>query len=383
MVLGIIAEYNPFHSGHLFHLRESVRLTGAAHVAAVMSGNFVQRGEPALCDKHARTLMALKGGADAVIELPTLFAASAAGDFAEAAVTLLEKAGIVDCLCFGSENGGLAEIETARDMLDEKPGFSERLKTSLGTGASYPAAFGAAARSGGSDVFGGPNGTLGALYLRALQKLNSNITPCTVKRGDFASASAVRRAARGGAGIAGAVPPFAREILSGYGKFPSLNDYSLIFQYLVKTQGRGWLSGVLGMDEGLENRFARAAGENAGLDEILAAVKTKRYTRTRLQRAALHAVLGITKADAARYKALGGPQYIRVLGFRREKAFLLREIERRAGLPMVVNLKNARTVLNGPALEMLENEIRYTDIYNLARGAAGKGAEYRIGPVIV
>lgn len=385
-VLGIVAEYNPFHNGHLFHLREAVRLSGAEHVVAVMSGNFVQRGEPALCDKYARTLMALKGGADVVIELPTLFAASAAGDFAEAAVTLLEKTGIVDCMCFGSEGGNLAEIEAARDLLDEGDAFKERLRNFLGKGKAYPAAFGAAAKNAAYGVFDGPNGTLGALYLHALKKLNSKIVPYTIKRGGFASASELRKtAARGGiAEIAGAVPPFTYEILSNYGgKFVTLADFSLIFQYLAKTLDNGRLQEILGMDEGLHNRFIRFAGEYSGLEEILAGLKTKRYTYTRLQRAALHAVLGITKSDAARYKALGGPQYIRVLGFRREKAGLLREIERKASLPMIVNLKNAKSRLNSPALEMLESEIRMTDIYNLARGAAGKGAEYRVGPVIV
>ncbi|MCL2350984.1 MAG: nucleotidyltransferase family protein [Firmicutes bacterium] len=408
-VLGIIAEYNPFHNGHLYHMRASKETTGAERVVVVMSGNFVQRGEPALCDKFARTRMALEGGADAVIELPTLFAASAAGDFADAAVTLLERTGVVNCLCFGSESGNLADIEAARDLLDEDAGFGKRLRGALGNGASFPAAFGAAAKGAedgaaagnagggvpaegadggvpGSSVFDGPNGTLGALYLNALKKLGSGIAPYTVKRGDYASASEIRKTAGSGrlAEAADALPPFAYEILSRYGgRFPALEDYSMIFQYLVKTGGEGYLKGILGMDEGLHNRFTRFAGERAGLAGILAGAKTRRYTYTRLQRAALHAVLGIKKDDAARFKALGGPQYIRVLGFRRERAALVGEIGRKAGLPVIVNMKNARKRLGTAGVEMLETEIRMTDIYNLALGAFAGGEEYRRGPVIL
>ena len=216
--VGIITEYNPFHNGHRYQIRKARELTGADFVVTAMSGDFVQRGEPALFDKYTRTAMALEGGADLVLELPVRFATSSAEDFAACGVALLDRLGVVDHLCFGSELGRLDVLEQTADILVAEPdGFREELRKCLAAGYSYPRAremalmkvMEAGERRSDDNMLSSPNNILGIEYLKALKRRDSRIQPLTIRRkgqgyhetalpeeskAQFPSASALRKA---------------------------------------------------------------------------------------------------------------------------------------------------------------------------------------------
>lgn len=208
--IGIVTEYNPFHKGHAYMIEEAKRKSGADRVVVVMSGSFVQRGEPAIFDKWTRAEAALLNGADLVLELPVLFAAANAETFARAAVRILEESGIVDILCFGSESGDLYSMqEAAKLMVNETEEFQKLLKEQLDEGLSYPAARAKALETVShisSEILSRPNHILGLEYLKALDKYNCTMKPMTIKReGDYnspslameegyASAAAIRKA---------------------------------------------------------------------------------------------------------------------------------------------------------------------------------------------
>jgi len=341
-ILGVIVEYNPLHSGHLSHLSLSKEISGCDAIIAVMSGNFVQRGEPAIYDKWKRTKMALEAGVDLVIELPLYYACAGAEYFAKAAVTLLEKTGIVNSLCFGSEWADIDLLkECAQAILKEDSAFKDCFKKNLQKGLSYPAARAQAASVKMPDT---PNNILGIEYLKALMAMDSAIKPLTVPRSP-GSASEVRASLR----------QQALENLADY------DNLSPIFHYILRSRPAKELQNFVDVSEGLENRFIDCAKENRLISDIIKAAKCKRYTHLRLQRAVLHIILGISKENLQAYKS---PQYIRVLGFNRKRADLLSLLEKNAALPLVTNLSKAK--LPSLAMQMLEEEIYSTKIYSLA-----------------
>jgi predicted nucleotidyltransferase len=364
--LGIIAEYNPFHKGHESHLLKSKELLGCDAVAVVLSGNFVQRGEPALCDKWRRTKMALLAGADLVIELPLHYACAGAEYFARASVTLLEKSGLADCLCFGSEWADIDALKSCAEALGrEDESFKARLRENLRQGLSYPAA---RAKAADTTLPDSPNNILGLEYIKALTGLGSKMTAHTTARSP-GSAKEIRDSLkrRETPLLYQNMPPYALDILndaiSAHG-FADLDNLSSIFRCALFTRKGTELQECLDVSEGLENRLIQCARENMLISDIISAAKTKRYTHLRLQRAALHIILGIKKRQMAAFEAAGGPQYIRVLGFNKKRAWLLRRLEEKAVLPVVINLKKAQ--LPPLAAQMLEDEVRSSKVYSLA-----------------
>ncbi|MDD3173479.1 MAG: nucleotidyltransferase family protein, partial [Herbinix sp.] len=193
-VVGLITEYNPFHNGHKYHIEEAKRLTGADFAVIVMSGDFVQRGTPAIIDKYTRAEMALRNGVDLVLELPVCYATGSADFFARGAVSLLDKLGIVDFLCFGSESGDIKLLREAAQFLLETPeAFDDRLQAFLKDGLTYPAARAKALKhtleakeevneQALVQVLTDPNNILGIEYIKALLRFNSSIQPITIKR---------------------------------------------------------------------------------------------------------------------------------------------------------------------------------------------------------
>ncbi len=380
MNTAIIAEYDPFHNGHAFHIEKTRELTGCENIIIVMSGNFVQRGEPAVFDKFVRTRQALKNGADMVLELPVEYATGAADIFAGKAAEMIEKSGIVSALSFGSESGEISKLDRVAEVfVNESAEFKDILKKKLAEGASYPAARAAAAEQTAScgDILKMPNNILAIEYLAALKKLNSAVKPYTVKRtnnyssaelsGKISSASAVRRALAEGIIPYDAIP----ENTAGDYKnavFPNIDGYSAILAYILRTAPPEKLAKTADITEGLENRlYTLSAGKT--VSELVLAAKTSRYTYTKLQRAVLHMILGITK------QMQSGPlRYIRVLGVRAEKKYLINELTKKSSLPVITRVK--------PNEELLENEIRATDIYNILTG--GKiGSEYKTGMTVL
>ncbi|MCL1884423.1 MAG: nucleotidyltransferase family protein [Defluviitaleaceae bacterium] len=391
-VAGVIVEFNPFHNGHSEHLEETKKITGCEKIVAVMSGNFVQRGEPAICDKWRRVRMALNSGVDIVVEIPVPYVISGADYFARAGVQLLAAMG-VDAISFGSESGDIDAIVKAGHLLaDEPPMYKEALRMGLDSGLSFAAARGAALEAclgETPDLFTKPNNGLAMEYCKALRLIKSNIEIFTTHRqSGGASATKIRRAVHAGEALQN-MPDSALNILEEArqkGEIASLDDYSEIFRFLLYSRDF-----VLG--EGLENRFRKFCGDFSKISDLLNAVKTKRYTHTRLQRAALGVILGIGADEMAFFEKHGGVQYVRVLGFRKESENLLGEITKKATLPVITHgaaiddvlVQSLLTSINSEAAaKMLAKELEVGDIYKCATGLrGGYRSERAIGMIVV
>jgi len=384
-ICGVIAEYNPFHNGHALHLARARKETGAEAIVCIMSGNFVQRGEPAVMPKQSRVHAALLHGADIVLELPVAYATATAERFAAAAVETLAACRIVDTLCFGSESNDLATLTaSAHALANESEAFQSRLRAALDTGLPFPAARALAAESTASTnaaVLATPNDILGVEYLKAIVRQNAALTPHAIRRegagyhdpaitGTLASATAIRHALLRGDAWQAPMPPAAADILlaeCAVRRAPiTLNHFSQTFHYALQTTPTDILARRADISEGLENRILRCAEDHATLSSLAAAVKTKRYTHTRVQRALLHILLQINAADTT-----ATAPYIRILGFRQSAAPILRKLCAEAQLPVITNLKHARAQLNANAFCALEHELRTTDIYRTAIQSLG------------
>ena len=386
-ITGLITEYNPFHNGHVHHIEEARRITGCDYLVVVMSGNYVQRGTPAIIDKYERTRMALNSGVDLVLELPLLFATASAETFATAAVSLLNQLGCVDSLVFGTEIGDLEPLQKIASVLNDEPKrFSNDLKDFVRSGMSYPAA-----RASALDLyFGGeiedlpeilesPNNNLGIEYLRAIERLGSHITPYTIKRwktdyndtrlfDDVASATAIRNMLYEEDGvekITPFVPAFvAREFALKHGISTPIraNDFSQILQYRLEME-KDHLTDYLDFSPELAERVRNLLPDCYQFKEWAAALKTKAYTRTRTNRILLHLILNIKTEDLNSYKDEDYCMYARILGFRGASAALLREIRANTNLPMISKMADAKEILSEKAMRLLQFEIDSTNSY--------------------
>ncbi len=370
--VGIVAEYNPFHAGHALHIRETRRMLGDCAVVAVMSGNFVQRGDCAVLDKWTRARAALEGGADLVLELPTVWAVSSAESFARGAVEILAATGVAAYLSFGSECGDAYPLRRVAECLDCAL-YQAGLRRFLDEGMPFAACRQAVIRGllgeRAADLLSCPNNNLGVEYIRALNALNSPIKPVAVLRA--------------GAGHDGGDHPaypsasFLRERMLA-GVLPADNPASL------RSGERGALSRLRAMEpedfaalpdsgEGLDARLYQAVRGGRTLEEVYALAKTKRYAHARIRRMALWGALGLRASDRPAH-----PPYLRVLGAGGRGRALLREMKDRAALPIVTK------PAHGKGLPLLELEARCTDFYELCRREPGGcGAEWTHSPVMV
>lgn len=388
--VGIIVEYNPLHNGHVYHIEQAKRASGAEAVVAVMSGNFLQRGEPAIADKWARAEMALKAGVDLVIELPVAYSCQPAEWFAFGAVSLLDAAGIVDDLCFGSESGELGWMRTLAKLLHEEPEpFRALVRRQVQTGMSYPAAYSRAVHefaqlaevSDTSLPLEQPNNSLGLHYLMALERLDSSIRPLTIARQragyhqeqiddvSIASATAIRRFLFDQnriEDIAPYVPATTLQILireQQMGRAPvrwSSFTAQLMHQLLSKTEEE--LASIHEVTEGLEYRIKQALPQLSGtlsVESLLAQIKTKRYTRTKLQRMLLRILLNHRKALLEPEQLRRGAGYIRVLGFTETGRQLLKRMRASARLPVITRTASLTDVY-------LQMDIQAASLYALA-----------------
>lgn len=413
-VNGIIAEYNPFHNGHLHQLRESLRLTGADYTIVVMSGNFVQRGAPALSHMHLRAEAALRCGADLVIELPVLYAAASAEYFAAGAVALLDKLGVVTHLCFGSECGSAAALNRLACTLAEEPAqYRSTLRQLLKEGVPYPDA---RCRALGSllpsdlpenweTLLSSPNNLLGMEYLRALLKRSSPIVPITVKRlgagyhetaygtapgspdalwacGDSAAASegnaplclcsalAIRQALEKGedmTALASCMPPeSASLLLAQLEKRPFLHKdaFSSILYYKLLTERKSGYEKYLDVSPDLSERIKKQLGGFTGFEAFCQLIKTKNMAYARISRCLLHILLDIEKEHMALGKSLDYSPYARVLGFRKDAQPLLAAVKKHSSIPLITKLTHGQRSLPEDAGRLLELDIRAAEIYN-------------------
>ncbi len=384
--VGIIAEYNPFHKGHAYHLRAALEATRADAVVVVMSGCFTQRAQPAAFFKWQRAQWALDAGADLVLELPTVYAASSAEGFAMGGVSILHRLGAVDALCFGSETEDIDLLQkTALLLAEEPPAFRERMRAHLDAGHTMARARSMAAveAMGSPDaraVLMCPNAILAVEYLKALRRLDSGMRPFAVRRRsagyhqkglehELPSATAIREYlhARGAdARLSSAVPPHVyvsvKETLGEGFVPPRPEALSPMILYALRTLKKDGIAVLNEVGEGLENRIWQAASDAPSAEAVADAVKTKRYTRTRLDRILLNALLGIDKALVRALRAQGMPAYARVLGFTQKGSRLLSDIARHGGIDIVSNA--ADYVPADPLLKRLfDIDVLATDLY--------------------
>lgn len=368
-ISGIVCEYNPFHNGHLYHIKKT-RENGADCIIAVMSGSFVQRGELAASDKFSRASAALKGGADLVIEIPVSYSLSSAEYYARGAIHIMNAFGCVDEISFGCECGDIALIERAAAAADRVSG-SREIKKLCESGISYPSAVSLAVKeSFGEDtaeILESPNNVLAVEYVRAVNFFKSDIKPFAVKRkaaahdsdieeNGFASASHIRRLISEGGDIGGLVPDFSLENLR---ETASLKRLERIILYKLRTSSLEEIKELPDVGQGLEYRI-KEAGMCGSLDEIINQIKTKRYTMARIRRIIMSMLIGIKKTDLEIL-----PPYGRILGMNKRGCEALSEAKKRWEIPF--DTSPARLRKSGSAAERyVELESRACDIYGLA-----------------
>jgi predicted nucleotidyltransferase len=385
-IVGLITEYNPFHNGHLHHIISAKKLTGADYVVVVMSGNFLQRGTPAIIDKYSRTHMALACGADLVVELPCVFATSSAESFAAGAVSILNKMGCIDYLCFGSEYGDITVLRSIAEILVNEPKeFKLYLKNYLKEGHAFPIARKKALLDYEFDInvttkeldhiLSEPNNILAIEYIKAILKQNSLIEPITIKRvvsgyhdtsinDTICSASAIRTALKSNGldSFKEQVPKSVYDILvNEYNKtFPIyLNDFSSLLKYSLLLKNSKPLSSYLDVSTALSNTIANNLTNFKSFEDFADQLKSKQYTHTRITRSLLHILLNIENEKIDDYA-----HYIRILGFKKVSSQLLTLINVNTSIPLISKLADSKKLLNKSGLHMLEQDIFSADIYN-------------------
>ena len=388
-VLGIIAEYNPFHNGHLYHIQESKKQTGAEYVICIMTGNFTQRGDTSLVNKWVKARMCLENGADIVIELPTIYSISSAENFAEGAIKILDSLKIVDTLSFGTETQDFAALNNIANVVYYEPKeYVSLLNHELGKGVSFPKARENAVLMYLNDIKGYANilsaakNILAIEYIKALRRLKSNLKPFSVQRkkvyyndehivDDFASATAIRKMVK-------------REQYEDIRKVVPKNSYALLQEeikrgnivmglesfekeilYTLRKMTIKEIQNLPDVTEGLENNIKNAANSCNNLQDLMNIIKSKRYTQTRIQRILLYSLLGITKKDMEIARKI--TPYTRVLGFNEKGKEMLSDIcHINPKINIVTSVKKFMDNSSNKNLkEMLEKDIFASNVYTL------------------
>jgi predicted nucleotidyltransferase len=358
---GVVVEYNPFHNGHAYHLQETKKITEADVVIAVMSGSFLQRGEPALVSKWARTRMALEGGVDIVAELPYAFSTQKAKTFASGAISILEAFGVEE-ICFGSENGSiepfLSAVQLQQNLGHE---LDEAIQKHVKKGISYPRALSEAfARISKGETLdlAKPNNILGFHYVEAIVQQKSRIIPKTIQRlssqyhdetfatASIASATSIRKHIQSHSlDTASGVMPYStlhhlRQYYRTYSLFHDWEQYFSLLKYKLLTMSPKDLKQIYEAEEGLEHRLLSAVKEASSFNAFMEAIKTKRYTWTRLQRLCLHVLTHTTKEQMSYMPQNETAPYIRLLGMSIKGQKYISEKKKDISLPLLSNIKS-------------------------------------------
>lgn len=428
-VTGIIAEYNPFHTGHAYHLEQARKSTGADYIIVVMSPDFVQRGEPAVFDKYTRTKMALENGADLVLELPVSYAAGSAEYFARGGVSVLNGLGVVDYLCFGCETPDAASLrDTARILLEEPGEYRPALKEGLKKGLTFPQARQAALQAylnslpahscrkphplakapdevpngeRETELLSSPNNILGLEYCKAILELSSSIRPHPILRtgsafsspdltGAFCSAAAIRRSL---------TCSCTDELLKKYIPDCVWEDFQaarkalllpgdllpLLIQKLIYTED---FEHILDVSPDLADRIRtnRFLCPGKSYEDIVGLLRTKQVTDARIRRALLHIILDITTEDLDSFRQTGTAFYARVLGFRRDAAPLLHAIKKSSGFPLLTKMSRASDQLDETGQKMLRQDFSASHLYRSLQSIKYSlpfRTEYEHSPILI
>lgn len=387
-VTGIIAEYNPFHKGHAYHIEQAKKVTGADAVIVVMSGNFTQRGTPAIIDKYARAKMALANGADLVLEIPSCYACSSAEYFADGAIALLDSLGVVDSICFGSECADIALMRPIAELLADEPiEFKEILKQEMKAGATYPLARNMALShcvagfAENENIIGSPNNILGIEYMKSLIKRGSSIKPYTIQRTGadyhsyrldenfFPSSMALRQSLDTQKNldlIREQVPENVYEILKEeFDRHCPIypRDFSSMLKYkLLVEESHGYTSFV-DINEDISDRILKHIYQSYDYEQLCEVLKTKNLTYARVSRLLCHILLNLRKNDVAAYRKNGTVFYARVLGVKENEKNMLSAISKNASIPIITKVSEWRNLESDLAKKQFERDLLATHIY--------------------
>ena len=402
-IVGLITEYNPFHNGHLYHIQKTKEITGADAVVVVMSGNYVQRGAPAIMPKHLRAEVALEAGVPVVIELPVCYATGSAEYFAAGAISLFEKLGCIDSICFGSECGEYEILEKiAHVVADEPEEYRFLLQEGLRKGMSFPLARQQAFKSYFKNpdldiILEQPNNILGIEYIKTLYKQKSSMKCYTIKRmvsgyhdqtltGTLSSASAIRKLLEFTGKslylesdemydepvlseiltrLEDQVPPSCIRLLeeTHRTRYPIYaNDFSLILKYKLLIETKDSLVKYKDVTEELANRIINHRDDFITFDQFCDLLKTRDMTYTRISRSLFHILLNITKEDMLMYESEGYCQYAHILGFRKDAGKILSLMKQTSEVPLLTKLTQTDK-LSSVGEHMLNQDIFAADLY--------------------
>lgn len=377
--LGIVAEYNPFHNGHKYHIQKSKEVSGSSHVVCVMSGSFVQRGEFAVFNKWERAKMALSNGADLVIELPCYYVLQSAENFAFGAIKLLDLLGVVDCISFGGETADIEKLTEISNIINNNETYNDLFKDAITSGLSYPVARSLALKNYSHGTYDeeilSPNNLLGIYYLSALNKLKSGIKPYCIKRHktlhnqceqseDFATASHIRSLIKEQNYYDKYIPVNIKDTDTFFAE--SISDYILgVLRYMPIEDD------TIGFENGMANYIKECAKKSLTLSEFYENCSTKRYTKSRIKRATLASIIGMNERKNL--------DYIRVLGFNEKGAKILKEIKEKSPLNVVVKTAD----FDMTEKSMFKYDILATDLAYFSSKNRIVGMDYKTSPVIM
>ncbi|MGN0484764.1 MAG: nucleotidyltransferase [Lachnospiraceae bacterium] len=390
-VIGIVAEYNPFHNGHAYQIEQVRKQFQADYVITVMSGDFVQRGAPAIVDKYTRANMALQGGIDAVLELPGIWAVSSAEFFANGAIKALDALGIVDGVCFGCETPNLDGLQEIAEILEEEPEkFQQVLRERLQEGDTYPAARFTAVQSCVPDekqplvkeLLSSPNNILALEYLKAIRRTKSRLIPYPIQREgqayhdagqksdqanqNFASASAIRNCVfrQETAQIRSKMPSASADIFLEkiqQNLYLQENDFSAAIAYRLLQDSE--YEKLADVTSNLANRMRKLLPEYQNCTDFCQRLKTREITYTRVSRVLFHALLGQTKEVYAKAKSLNDVPYLRLLGIRKTAMPLLSQMKKKASVPILCRQKEVSDCLQADAGSILQTDLFASALY--------------------
>ncbi|MBE5861028.1 MAG: nucleotidyltransferase [Butyrivibrio sp.] len=425
--LGIVAEYNPFHKGHKYLIDKLKKETGADYVVVIMSGDYVQRGCPAILRKDVRAHMALLEGADLVLELPIYYSSQSAEFFAKGAVSILDDLGCIDYLGFGSESGDIESMTMIADVLLSEPDdFKFSIKKHLKEGLSYASARAIAVsetlntdalsakniddkKDYISDILSSPNNVLAIEYLKALKWKNSSIVPVTTKRvgegydslnisdekNAFSSATAIRNIIEKGSvnshipakedadKLLQTVVPKSTLPLYYNEKITTLDDFSSLLHYRLLLEKSEGFNKYADVSEDLSDKIINNISSFESISDFTMKLKTKDLTYSRISRALLHILLGITKESSDRYtKENSFTGYGRILGLNKNASAMLKKMQENSTIPIISKLADAYKILDDNELSLLKETISASEIYNMVRGDTTI-SEYRSQIIVI
>ena len=400
--IGIIAEYNPFHNGHQYQIQEIKSIFPDKKILVIMSGDFVQRGEPAVFNKYLRTKCALHAGADIVFELPGMFATASAEHFASASVLSLAATRAIDTLCFGAESDHYKLFNRIADLLIEEPcSYKELLKQHLKSGISYPKARVLAVAEYLQDdecetLLRQPNNILGIEYIKAIRKNHLNINPCIIKRqgngyhdlsleNPFSSATALRKKlsthdfkssnyaptsfsyTSSLSELSKNIPASCFHILaaSEYAKPLFLSDFYNFLQYALWQQNLSYTS-YFEVTSEISNRLSRLLQYPLHIEELIDYLSGKNYTNTRIRRALLNILLKHNKEKMTRAIHTGYVSYLRILGFRSQVSPILKEIKQSSTISLINKVADAKKILSAENYQRFQQDIQNSTLYQQA-----------------